>query len=430
MSLLGKLGEIIEKGRDEYENAEAGDFRITEDAGSTENILARGDNLSFMKYLLETKDMKGKIQTIYVDPPFYTKASYQGVFKITEDLPAIKPEAYDDKWTEGMEEYLQMLCSRIFMMKELLADDGLFWIHLDWHVVHYVKVIMDEIFGEKNFINEIIWQYKSGGSSKKHFARKHDTILLYSKNSKYKLNIGKEKSYNREYKPYRFKGVEEFCDDLGWYTMVNQKDIWQIDMVGRTSRERTGYATQKPVALLKRIIKSSTDEGDICADFFCGAGGLAAAADDMDRKWICCDLGSLAVGVSQKRFCGSDVQYSLMTEGYETERGADFKATVRKLDDGLTAVSIDSYRIDTEKLPVSDSEKEKLFVTDQLQLIDYWSIDTAYNGAAHCAQIAFAKGDERIETSTVTDLPVMKEVSIRIVDVFGNSIQKVIETGI
>ena len=106
---------------------------------------------------------------------------------------------------------------------------------------------------EKNFVNEIIWTYKSGGSSKKHFARKHDTILVYSKTDKYYLSLPKEKSYNRGLKPYRFKGVEEFQDETGWYTMVNMKDVWNIDMVGRTSAERTGYATQKPEALLSSL---------------------------------------------------------------------------------------------------------------------------------------------------------------------------------
>ena len=160
-----------------------------------------------------------------------------------------------------------MLCIRFYMMRDLLADEGCLWVHLDWHIVHYVKVLLDEIFGQKNFINEIIWNYKSGGSSKRHYARKHDTLLFYAKSPKYYFEAQKEKSYNRGYKPYRFKGVREYRDETGWYTMVNMKDVWQIDMVGRTSAERTGYATQKPEALLTRILESCTREGDIVCDF-------------------------------------------------------------------------------------------------------------------------------------------------------------------
>ena len=126
------------------------------------------------------------------------------------------------------------------MMRDLLSDTGCLWVHLDWHAVHYVKVILDQIFGEKNFINEIIWTYKSGGANKRNFARKHDTLLFYSKTDNYIFNPQTEKSYNRGLRPYRFKGVEEYEDETGWYTIVNMKDVWSIDMVGRTSSERTG----------------------------------------------------------------------------------------------------------------------------------------------------------------------------------------------
>ena len=119
-----------------------------------------------------------------------------------------------------------MLTIRLLMMKDLLAEKGSIWLHLDWHAVHYVKIIMDEIFGEENFINEIIWHYKSGGASKRRFARKHDTLLFYSKSKDYYFLAQKEKSYNRDYKPYRFKGVKEYRDEFGWYTMVNRKDVW------------------------------------------------------------------------------------------------------------------------------------------------------------------------------------------------------------
>ena len=215
-----------------------------------------------------------------------------------------------------------MLCARLFMMRDLLTEDGSIWVHLDWHVVHYVKILMDAIFGEKNFINEIVWLYKSGGTSKNHFSRKHDTLLFYGKNPKPALSIPLEKSYNREYKPYRFKGVKEYKDDLGWYTMVNMKDVWQIDMVGRTSGERTGYATQKPEALIRRILESCTSEGDLCADFFCGAGTLAATAHKMNRRWIACDMGSLAVTATEKRLAKEQGAFSLIVEKQLNIKGA------------------------------------------------------------------------------------------------------------
>ena len=208
---------------------------------------------------------------------------------------------------------------RLLYMRDLLADEGTIWVHLDWHSVHYVKILLDEIFGDRNFINEIIWQYKSGGSSKKHFARKHDNILVYGKSSKYYLKLPKEKSYNRGLKPYRFKGVEEFCDDIGWYTMVNMKDVWSIDMVGRTSGERTGYATQKPEALLARIIEAASCEGDIVGDFFCGSGTLAAAASKLGRRWICCDSSPVALASCIKRFLDNEMKFTFLIEDGHTD---------------------------------------------------------------------------------------------------------------
>lgn len=168
--------------------------------------------------------------------------------KVVGRLPA-----YSDIWENDRSSYLEMIAVRLMLMKETLKPTGSIFVHLDWHAVHAVKLIMDEIFGEQNFINEIIWTYKSGGSANRHYSGKHDTILFYSRTRQYKFRLQKEKSYNRGLRPYRFKGVEEFQDDIGWYTMVNQKDVWNIDMVGRSSGERLSYATQKPEALLAAL---------------------------------------------------------------------------------------------------------------------------------------------------------------------------------
>lgn len=314
MSLIADFTRIKENSIKEYENAAAGAFGPV----SNENILALGDNISFMKYLTEKCDMRGKIKLIYIDPPFFSKANYEATLKVKSDTDGrgegkkVKQLAYRDVWEQGMEEYLTMLTSRLMFMHDLLADDGTIWVHLDWHSVHYVKILMDDIFGDGNFINEIIWQYKSGGSSKKHFARKHDNILVYGKTKKYYLNLPKEKSYNRGLKPYRFKGVEEFCDDIGWYTLVNMKDVWNIDMVGRTANERTGYATQKPEALLTRIIEAGSCEGDTVADFFCGSGTLGMAAEKLGRRWICSDIGSVAAETCMKRFTDNEIDFMLL----------------------------------------------------------------------------------------------------------------------
>ena len=192
---------------------------------------------------------------------------------------------------DDMGAFLCWLGVRLMEMRRILRDDGSIYLHID-HTAHaWTKALMDAIFGRKNFVNEIAWCYKSGGASpKRHFSRKHDTILFYSKGSDYRFNPQQEKSYNRGFKPYRFAGVTEYQDERGWYTLVGMKDYWRLDMVGRTSAERMGYPTQKPLALYERIIRASSDPGDIVLDPFCGCATTPIAAERLGRQWVGMDI--------------------------------------------------------------------------------------------------------------------------------------------
>ena len=434
MGLIGKLNGIINEAKLEYENARSGSFKTVMRSfnAAGNGLLVKGDNIKWMKYLSDTC-YAGKINLIYIDPPFYSKANYDANIKIASDkisgIPAIKLYAYHDTWENGMEDYLRMLCVRFYMMRDLMADDGCIWVHLDWHIVHYVKIILDEIFGEKNFINEIIWNYKSGGSSKKHFARKHDTLLFYSKTSKYYFKPQFEKSYNREFKPYRFKGVKEYRDGLGWYTMVNMKDVWQIDMVGRTSAERTGYATQKPEALIGRIIESCTREGDTCADFFGGSGTLAVMAGRLGRKWISCDAGNSAFAAAGKRLIKSGAEFTAIeqTDSVKERVKCDVRADIRVepielSDKRRLKVDLTSYCVDVAGIPLDKpSEKTvlKLLKADPLSLIDYWSVDFDFDGEVHKPDmILFSNQDKKYGCEKIGAS--FGRVSVHIVDVFGN----------
>lgn len=440
MSLIAKLPIIIEESREAGRSVTAGSFSVTEKIGHGDNVLAKGDNLSFMKYLLDQKDMAGKINLIYIDPPFFSKANYGTELKLHSEkiskIPVIKQKAYHDVWEDGMDEYLQMLTVRFLIMKELLAEDGCLWVHLDWHSVHYVKVILDEIFGEKNFINEVIWNYKSGGVSKNYFARKHDTLLFYAKSPKYYFKAQQEKSYNRDFKPYRFKGVAEYRDELGWYTMVNMKDVWQINMVGRTSAERTGYATQKPEQLIERILESCTREGDLCADFFGGSGTLAAAADRMNRKWISCDVGDLASINAHKRMVTESKEgYRFLAESQNPENRG--KLTVKtdlqplSVSDKIKlTVTLLEYQPDSfHNIPVEEkylSIIKKIVKEDSLQLVDYWSIDFDYDLITFQPKMTFCKDNEGLPFSCEWLAKKFGNIAIRCVDLFGNSTFQVI----
>ncbi|MDD3199698.1 MAG: site-specific DNA-methyltransferase [Eubacteriales bacterium] len=435
MSLIENLPKIIQESREAIRSIIAGSYTASEKIGQGENILLQGDNLPFMKYLLDQRELSGKINLIYIDPPFFSKTSYGTEIKLQSDkikkIPVIKQNAYLDKWEDGMEEYLRMLTIRLMMMKELLADDGCLWVHLDWHSVHYVKVLLDEIFGERNFINEIIWNYKSGGVSKKHFARKHDTLLFYAKSSKYYFSSQKEKSYNREYKPYRFKGVSEYKDGLGWYTMVNMKDVWQINMVGRTSAERTGYATQKPEQLIERILESCTKEGDLCADFFGGSGTLAAAADRFGRRWISCDIGALASINAHKRLVSETKNgYVFLDESNRAENSTNLNVKVDlqpllvsdKIKITITLMDYSPNSIET--ISIEDkyhSIIKKVIKKDSLQLVDYWSIDFDYDREIFQPKVFFCKGNNKINQSCDWLTNELGMIGIRCIDIFGNS---------
>ncbi len=365
--------------------------------------IGAGDNLDYMVWLLKDRDLKGKLQLIYVDPPFFSGARYQASVQLqTEKLgksDILKAGAYSDRWEGDLENYLQMLAVRFYLMRELLSDTGILWVHLDWHGAHVVKLMLDEIFGEERFVNEVIWTYKSGGAGKRSFAKKHDTLLAYSKTGDYTFHPLKEKSYNREGKPYRFKGVEEFEDEGGWYTMVNMKDVWTIDMVGRTSKERMGYATQKPEKLVERIVESCSDPGDLCADFFAGTGTLGVVCAKMDRRWIMCDEGSVAVADQILRMASREGAFTVerpQTGPVRPEPTEESKIFPRAdVDSEGGYVYLSGYHPDMSLVRREDRETVFWYLSeDRLCLIRFWSVDQEKgDDSVHRSRRLLAGGD-------------------------------------
>ncbi|MDE0681089.1 MAG: DNA methyltransferase [Gammaproteobacteria bacterium] len=224
--------------------------------------------------------------------------------QIKDDYPRLMEAIESARYahSDGMGAYMCFMAVRLLAMRRVLKPTGSIYLHCDPTASHYLKAVMDAIFGWKNFRNEIIWCYKSGGASpKKYFSKKHDLILWFSKSKDYVFNAQKEKSYNRGLKPYRFKGVEEYQDEIGWHTLVGMKDYWQIDMVGRTSKERSGFPTQKPLALYERIIKASSKEGDMVLDPFAGCATTCVAAQILRRQWVGIDIWDKAHEVVVQR---------------------------------------------------------------------------------------------------------------------------------
>jgi len=302
-------GVIYEDALKLWQSAGAGNLESAAQrcsASEKGNLLLLGDNLSLMAALSNeiNSGAREPFTLSYMDPPYFSNRNPESRLKIKTPSgnTIVKEKAFIDSWT-SMDEYLTMLTARIIATRELLADHGSLWIHLDRRAVHYAKVMADVCFGGQGcLINEVVWSYKSGGSSTKRFSNKHDTLLFYAKNkNKYKFFPQEEKSYNRGLKPYRFKGIKEYRDELGWYTTVNMKDVWEIPMVGRTAAERKGYATQKPEALLERIILACTEEGDVCLDPFGGSGTMAAVCARKRRRWVSIDMNPAAVEIAAER---------------------------------------------------------------------------------------------------------------------------------
>lgn len=284
------------------------------------NRLIYGDNLLAMQALIAGDEatglssLRGKVDLIYIDPPFDSKADYRTKISLpggdVEQKPTtIEQFGYADMWKDGTVSYLRYMYPRLVLMRELLSDRGSIYVHIDWHVGHYVKVLLDDIFGKDNFQNEIVWCYKSGGAGNGGYAKKHDVILFYAKSSSLKFNVTREKSYMGIGYSTGNKNVVLYDDGdgKGPYTLVNVKDWWSdIGMIA-TSKGRL-YATQKPEALLERIIKASSNEGDLVCDFFGGSGTTAAVAERLKRRWITTDIGKPATLVMRKRFIDQEVK--------------------------------------------------------------------------------------------------------------------------
>jgi DNA modification methylase len=279
--------------------------RIPEPSGGpVHGRLLQGDNLAVMAALLS--ELEGRIDLVYIDPPFHSGKSFTTRVGARED--SRRPETwdtetgYDDRWPD-LAAYLDMLRPRLELIHRLLALTGTLYVHLDWHSTAYVRVLLDEVFGPERFLNEVIWTYHGPSPIRTAFSRKHDTILAYTKSAKYVFNADAVRV------PYDPSTVKAFASSrkAGFGKVPDLKrgkvpeDWWFFPVVARLHRERTGYPTQKPMAMLERIVCASSKPGDLVADFFCGSGTTLVAAAQHGRRWIGCDSAPLACATAYRR---------------------------------------------------------------------------------------------------------------------------------
>ncbi len=270
------------------------------------NRLILGDKSDILSSLLN--EFASSVNLIYIDPPFMTGRIFTSGTQV----------AYRDTWDSGIDGYLQWLYETFMLLHTLLAQNGSLYVHLDWRATHYAKVILDEVFrqgsqdSDAGFKNEIIWHYQSGGRSQKGYARKHDTLLLYTKSSRYCFHgerVGERRGTQKRNNMRKEVGADgriswtiRSAGHLYSYdedTLITPSDVWSdIHHLHQKDPERTGYATQKPAALLERIITASSEENDLILDCFCGSGVTPVVAERLGRRWIACDKSELAISTT------------------------------------------------------------------------------------------------------------------------------------
>ena len=403
------------------------DFKISQKE-DWQNLLFWGDNKTVMNLLLE--NYENKISLVYCDPPFGTGGNFNLKIQIGENGNPINGIAYEDKWKDGLHSYLNFLYERLILIKNLLTDNGSIYFHLDWHVSHYIKLIMDEIFGHENFRNEIIWAYPAASvKTRRFFIRSYDTILFYSNSDEYLFNDDPDiyMEYSNRVKNalkrddkgiFYYRGGSHDGKKLSRKVYVVQngifpRDVWKdVPYIRANTSEYQGFSTQKPERLLKRIILASSNENDLMADFFCGSGTTLAVAEKLGRRWIGCDLNRQAIHMTRKRILdinrsndirnwsnlykkkhssfnilsleprNESIPSEFLDRKYKNNGvGSDFESPFMKIDkiqhNDVIIIELQNYTI-----PFMDSisDKVKQRITSFSDWIDYWAIDYDFMG--------------------------------------------------
>ncbi|MBN2385911.1 MAG: site-specific DNA-methyltransferase [Anaerolineales bacterium] len=367
-----------------------------------ENHLIRGDNLSVMAALLP--DHEGRLDLIYADPPFFTNKRYRARIGRGED--SRRPhewqlaEGYADHWKD-IDAYLDFLYPRLALMARLLAPHGTLYLHLDWHVDAYARLLLDELFGRERLLNEIIWAYHGPSPIRRAFNRKHDTLLVYTKGDAYTFNADAVRE------PYNPNTVKTFATSLkaGFGKIPDlergkvPEDWWYFPVIARLHHERTGYPTQKPEALLTRIVLASSNPGDLVADFFCGSGTLPLVAARYGRRFLACDVVPRAIQTT----CGRLVKA--------------VRGPFAILDEARPAGPQQASSLEFER-------KGRIIRLKDPPSLEYWEVDPAWDGetfrSAAQAQRPTRSGDIPLWLS----LPVEpRRICIRAVTVDGELLQ-------
>ena len=350
----------------------------------SQNLLIHGDNFHVLSNLAQTH--AGQARLVYIDPPFFTNRKFKARLGRGED--SRKPdqwqltEGYGDQWN-SLDDYLNFLYQRLLLIHTLLADDGTLYLHLDWHANAYARLLLDEIFGDTNLLNEIIWTYHGPSPIRTAFNRKHDTIYAYTKSSQYIFNTDAVRVPYDETTRKTFQSSSK----AGFGKVPNldrgkvPEDWWYFPVVARLHGERTGYPTQKPQGLLQRIIQACTNPGDLVIDLFCGSGTTAAAASQLGRRFITCDATMRAINTTHERLVRQGSQPFLVQQ-----------LTSQPTRAGQTTDTLFSL------------EGNHIHLTTKEDVV-YWEVDPNWDGATFHSRLQAGTSNRTDEVQTSLPLP-------------------------
>ena len=383
--------------------------------------------------LLSLKNQwNGKLQMIYLDPPFFTGKKFSFRQRIGEKglqgSPAftLSRMAYSDIW-ESKDQFLTMLRQALSLSHELLSPEGSLFLHLDYRFSAYARLLMDEIFGEENFLNEIVWAYQTGGRTKRYFSRKHDTILFYRKSHLHYFNVeavGKERGLSKRNNMKKqtdgegkvFWSIRSNGKEYRYYedSKVYPNDVWDdVPHLQQKHPERTGYDTQKPESLLERILLSTTRPGDWVGDFFAGSGTTLAVAQKNGRKWIGVDSGDDSTHVCRKRLLGISEEkifsfHDPLLKPQKIENNKNIRIEIET--NGKIKIKLLDYLCE----PLSE-------ISSFSDYIDYWSLGYLINGEFVSLQQSYRSTvDTRLKVElTVPDFSMESKIAFYIIDIYG-----------
>ncbi|HCS72781.1 MAG TPA: hypothetical protein DIW17_02765 [Clostridiales bacterium] len=405
------------------------------DSSKSDGVFLKTDASESLPLLVDK--WREKIQLIYLDPPFFTGKKFSFRQKIGKEgwqgssKHIISHQAYADVW-DSRESFLDMLQEVLTLSHQLLKPEGSMFLHLDYRFSAHARLMMDKIFGESNFLNEIVWAYQTGGRTKRYFSRKHDTILFYRKSDEHYFNadeVGKPRGTlkrnnmkkqigedGRVFWSIRSNGKEyRYYED----SKVYPSDVWDdISHLHQRDPERTGYDTQKPEALMERILLSASRPGDWIGDFFAGSGTTPAVAQKNGRKWIAMDMSKFSIHVCRKRllqsseakfFCFSDPK--LKAQKYEDNNDVEIKIT--KSNEKTMEVQLLNYQCE----PLSEFDY-KFF-----DYIDYWSIGYIRDNEFFSYQETYRSAEnpylKNVLVVGVDKADAEKELACHIIDIYG-----------